>query len=137
MRIFFAVLGVSVFFLACGPTPPTEAEIRDRYVGTYCDGWKYRLELTDSTYMNRSMEKGTFQNDIYLRCNGNYEFALEEGSWVIRFQKDEWPSTTNETCEKTIVLWTKETGYNGGEGQVSLEAPLDGRALVKGPCDDI
>jgi hypothetical protein len=136
MKISFFLLSLTLFLLACGPTPPTEAEIRARYLGTYCDGWKYRLELTDSTYMNRSVEKGTFQNIIYLSCNGTYSFVMEEGQWIIRFEKDERPQTTLESCEQTVVLWSKETGYAGGDDITTLVAPLDGKTLSKGSCEE-
>ena len=135
MKISFPLLGLAMFLFACGPTPPTEAEIRSRYLGTYCDGWKYRLELTDSTYMNRSVEKGTFQNEIYLRCNGTYYLVMEDGKWLIRFEKDEWPQTTTESCEQDVVLWTKESGYAGGDAAITLQAPLDGKILTQGICE--
>lgn len=123
-------------FYACGPAIPSEAEVRTRIVGTYCEGWKYRLDLTDSTYVNRSVEQGAFRNDVYLRCNGTFSLRLEDDQWVIYFEKDEWPHATNVSCEQSYVLWNKQEGYTGGENSITMLAPLDGKILVKGPCDE-
>lgn len=136
-KLHYLLAGLTgAIFVACGPTPPEEAELRARILGTYCDGWRYRLELTDSSYFNRSVEESAFGNGVNLRCNGSYSLSLENDQWLIRFEKDSWPNATNQTCEQEHVLWNKEEGYTGGENSITMRAPLDGKILIKGPCDE-
>ncbi|MEM7371697.1 MAG: hypothetical protein AAF587_23985 [Bacteroidota bacterium] len=138
MKLHLSLLlaGIAGLFTACGPTAPTEAEVRSRIIGTYCEGWKYRLELTDSTYVNRSVEQGAFRNSVNLRCNGAFSLRMENDQWVISFEKAEWPHGAIVSCEQEYVLWNKEEGYTGGENSITMRAPLDGKILVKGPCDE-
>ena len=136
LKLHFFFICLIGLLLSCGPTPPSEVEVRTRILGNYCEGWKYRLELTDSTYVNRSVEQGAFRHDVYLRCSGTYSLKLENDQWIIRFEKDDRPNTTHQFCEQEYVLWSKEEGYIGGENSIILRAPLDGKTLIKGPCDE-
>ncbi|GAB4426882.1 MAG: hypothetical protein OHK0039_44980 [Bacteroidia bacterium] len=121
---------------ACGPTPPSEDELRAHIVGVYCDD-SYRLELTDSTYMNRKVVQSPLRTGLVREsCKGHYTLVLEKNKWIIRFEKDEKPKSVFQDCEREYVLWTPEEGYLVGEETVKMKDLFDEKELTKGSCED-
>ncbi|WNJ16143.1 hypothetical protein [Pontibacter sp. G13] len=141
MRTFFTIssfFALALAITACGPTPPTEDMVRERIVGSYCDGFTYRLELTDSTYRNRKMIRAVLSNSLIPEsCNGTYQLVYENSQWVIQFAKDDRPNNSFfNDCEMDMVIWNKEEGFIGGEeDQITIKDLFDGKTLVKGTCD--
>lgn len=130
---------VALMMTACGPTPPSIDEVKERIIGAYCaeDG-NYRLELKDSTYFNRKVVMGPLgQGPNRESCNGLYKLVLEDNQWILQFQKDNRPKTIFESCEKSFVVWNPEKGYvYGTEKSITMVDLIDGKTLTKGACDD-
>jgi hypothetical protein len=133
------VVSMLLVLASCGPTPPSEEDVRTRIMGAYCaDNGNYRLELKDSTYFNRKVVMGPQGlGPNRESCNGLYRLSLENDQWILQFEKDNRPKTVFEDCEKTMVIWTAEKGFtNGTEETITIEDLIDGKTLTKGACDD-
>jgi len=113
-------LGLTV---GCTPTPPTEAEVKDKIVGRFCSfGEKdYQLTITDSTYYSIRRSPGVLQSQYKIReaCDGSYKLVLEANRWLIRYNPDNDPDATVENCAGEQVLWTQQDGYLIGDEAVS------------------
>ena len=120
---------------SCGPTAPTEAEVREKIIGEYCAG-NYRLVLTDSTYRNRKMNQGMISSSMFAEsCKGTYELVYENDAWVINFNKDNNPQGIMN-CKKSYVVWNKEKEFVvGNEKKVIMWDLIDETALTKGACE--
>lgn len=129
------LLSTWVLLQACGPTPPTEEELRAQLVGVYCAD-SYRLELTDSTYMNRKIVQSPLRSGLMREsCKGHYLLAFENKQWIIRFERDERPNSI-QNCEREYVVWTAEAGYVMGEAPMAMMDLFDETLLLKGQCED-
>ena len=130
-------LALLFLFSACGPTPPPEAEVRAKLVGTYCAD-NYKLEIReDNTYKNRKRLKSMLGSNLLTEsCRSTYELVLEDDQWIIRFAKDEHPQAVFKDCGGEYVVWTKEEEYTiGNENKVQIKDRFDGVLLTKGPCN--
>lgn len=136
--LFFMTLAGIAFFSGCGPATPSEEEIRAVIVGVYCDG-DYRLEITDSTYMNRKFVQSPLRTGLMREaCDGTYALVQENGSWLIRFDADESPNNgLFKDCQQDMEVWNKAEGYLTGTDPIILKDLLDGKELTKGTCDDL
>lgn len=127
--------GLGAILAACGPTPPTEEALRAKLTGVYC-AESYRLELTDSTYMNRKIMPSPLRSGMMREsCKGHYLLAFENKQWVIRFEKDDRPNSI-QNCEREFVVWTAEAGYVMGEEPMGMKDLFDETQLEKGACED-
>ena len=134
-----SLICLSLFFwVACGPTPPSEAEVRTMLKGSYCSG-DYKLELTDSTYQNRKFIQSPLRSGLLREsCNGTYSVNFENNQWILRFDKDEQPDNALFiNCEKEYVIWSKADEYTISTEPVILKDLFDGVELTKGACEDI
>lgn len=129
-------IGLIACLTACGPIPPSEEELRNQIVGVYCTDM-YRLELSDSTYMNRKIMQSPLRSGLVREsCSGMYFLVFENESWILRFQKDENPRSVFQDCEREYVLWSKEEEYLFDQENITLKDLFDGKELQKGACDD-
>jgi hypothetical protein len=131
------ILSISLF-MACGPTPPSEQELRSMLKGTYC-AEDYKLELTDSTYQNRKFIRSPLRSGLMREsCNGTYDLAFEKDQWILRFNKDEQPDNALfMNCESEFVIWSKADEYTISTQPVMLKDLFDGVELKKGACEDL
>jgi len=128
------LLALSAIMVSCGPTVPTEAEVRARVLGEYCAD-SYYLELTDSTYLNRKVYSSPLSNSYRESCRGRFLLAFEEEQWIIRFEKDRRPQGI-DNCEGEYVLWNAQDGYvHGDDENITLPDLFDNTELVKGACN--
>ncbi|MEZ4777451.1 MAG: hypothetical protein R3D00_30020 [Bacteroidia bacterium] len=132
--VFAGILSIT----GCGPQAPAEAEIRAMIVGTYCEG-DYRLELTDSTYMNRKFVKSPLRSGMVREaCNGTYTLVYENESWILRFEADDSPGNSLfNDCKQDIVVWNKTDQFLIGTEPVTLTDLFDQVVLTKDACDDL
>lgn len=128
---------IGIFLLAlcasCGPTAPSEEEIRSLLPGKYCsDG--HQLELSDSTFRNTKFHTG-FTGSVFMEnCRGTYELVYEEQQWLIRFTEAKQVGRTSLVdCNKERVIWTPEDA--GEELKLTLEDLFDKVELSKAACD--
>ena len=128
---------ISLLF-ACGPTPPSEQELRTMLKGTFC-AENYKLELTDSTYQNRKFIQSPLRSGLMREsCNGTYDLAFENDQWILRFNKDEQPDNALFlNCEKEYIIWTKADEFAISTEPVILPDLFDGVELKKGACEDL
>lgn len=127
---------IAVFLFACGPTPPSEAEIREKILGTYC-AENYKLTITDSTYTNVKRTPsvlGTYM--IPESCKGSYSLSYRENGWHIDFLKDESPNAIFN-CKRSFLIWTKEEEYLIGDEVVIMKDLFDETELRKSSCDTL
>ncbi|RMG71871.1 MAG: hypothetical protein D6722_06190 [Bacteroidetes bacterium] len=138
MKSLFALVSLfAAWFLlpACGPTPPTEEALRAQLVGTYCAD-SYRLELTDSTYMNRKTVQSPLRSGMVREsCKGHYLLVFEDKQWIIRFEKDEHPNSI-QNCGREYVVWTAEEGFVLGDAPMAMKDLFDETLLLKDACED-
>lgn len=138
--MFISIRTIFLFFFslclfACGPTPPTEAEIKNKIKGTFC-AENYKLSLTDSTYNNvkhTASVLGTYM--IPESCQGTYELAYRDNGWYIDFHKDESPNAIFN-CKRSYAIWTKDQEYVIGNDVVIMKDLFDEKELRKSSCDD-
>ena len=131
LGFFFIIL----FCVACGPTPPSEAEIKDKITATFC-AENYKLTLTDSTYSNvkhTASVLGTYM--IPESCKGTYLLEYRDNGWYIDFNKDESPNAIFN-CKRSYAIWTKEQEYVIGKDVVIMKDLFDEKELRKSSCDD-
>jgi len=120
---------------ACGPTPPTEAEIRAKIVGNFCAP-NYRLEITDSTYRNIKYSPSVLGTGVVREyCKSRYKLEYRDDAWYIDFERDERPNAVFN-CERSYPLWTKENRYLIGDKVVKMKDLFDEKELTKAACDD-
>ncbi|MDX2247456.1 MAG: hypothetical protein SF052_11800 [Bacteroidia bacterium] len=133
----FVLTGITMF-TGCGPEVPAEAEIRTMIVGVYCDG-DYRLELTDSTYMNRKFVQSPLRSGMVREaCNGNYSIVYENDSWILRFEADDSPGNSLfNNCKQDVVVWNKTDLFLMGTEPITMKDLFDGVVLTKDACDDL
>ncbi|MEZ4827255.1 MAG: hypothetical protein R3C61_13405 [Bacteroidia bacterium] len=133
----FALTAV-LMMTGCGPQAPAEAEIRAMIVGTYCEG-DYRLELTDSTYMNRKFVQSPLRTGMVREsCNGNYSLVFENDSWIVRIEADDSPGNSLfNDCKQDVVIWTSKDQYLIGTEPVTMKDLFDQVVLTKDACDDL
>lgn len=120
---------------SCGPTVPTEAQVRETLMGRYC-AEKYRLVIEDSTYTCRKLSKGVLSTTLIPEsCKGSYELELVDESWVIHFNKDPRPKGI-QNCKRDFVIWEKEKEFLIQDGKRTIMWDLfDEKVLTKGPCE--
>ena len=138
MRILFSSLSLALvlaIFSSCGPTVPTELEIRDKLLGRYCAD-KYLLVIEDSTYRCRKLNLGVISSSLIPEsCKGSYELVLENDSWVIHFNKDPRPQGI-QNCKRDFVIWNKEKQYLIESNNKTIMWDLfDEQMLTKGLCE--
>lgn len=133
---FFSACLFLAALSSCGPTVPTEAEIRLKIKGTYCAD-KYRLVIEDSTYRCRRFSPGIISSTpIRESCKGDYQLELAANQWTINFNKDPRPQGI-KNCQKTFILWNAEKGYLTDSEEMSVMWDLfDEKPLTKGACED-
>ncbi|MDP5170235.1 MAG: hypothetical protein NWR72_08310 [Bacteroidia bacterium] len=137
---FFAFVAIAISIVACQPTPPSEAEVRAKLLGDYCDQDQvFLLQVKeDSTYFHRRAEKGvlTTRSLNYESCSGVYELVLEDGAWKIHFLADERPKNSYfKNCEQTVEVWNGTDGYLVGDASVNLPDLFESNSLTLGLCE--
>ncbi len=135
-----AWLAFPLLIMGCQPSPPTEAEVRAKLMGNYCDEEQvFRLEVkNDSTYFHRKAQKGilTTRSLSYESCNGTYELLLEGEVWKLHFLPDDRPlNSLFKNCERVVDVWNPEEGYLIGEATVHLPDLFDNTTLTKNICE--
>lgn len=131
---FFLFLG-SFSFWACGPTPPSKAEVREKIIGNFC-ATSYRLEITDSTYRNIKRTPSVMGTGMVREsCKGKYQLEYRDDAWYIEYAKDESPQAIYN-CQRSYPLWTKGDGYVIGTDKVTMKDLFDETDLVKSACLD-
>ncbi len=129
------ILSLGWLLAACGPSAPSEATIRAKIIGTYCAD-DYKLILTDSSYTSVKYKTGILSKAITREdCKGTYQLALENGQWLIRYDKADNPRTIYN-CKQEYTLWTQEEGYLIGEEKVLMKELIDNQELSKEACDE-
>ena len=129
------LMALTAILASCGPTVPTEAEVRARVLGVYCAD-SYRLELTDSTYFNRKVSPSPLgRGQAYESCRGRFVLSFEEDQWVIRFARDRRPQAI-QNCEGEYILWNAQSGFvHGDEETITLPDLFDHQELTKDACE--
>lgn len=127
----------SIFIAAltsCGPTPPSEAELRSKIIGVFC-GENYRLEITDSTYRNIKRTPSVMRTGMVREsCKGKFQLEYKNDGWYINYAKDESPNAIFN-CKRSYPLWTKEEQYVIGEAEIVMKDLFDEKELKKDACD--
>lgn len=120
---------------ACGPTPPTETEIRAKIIGDYCAP-NYRLEITDSTYHNVKYSPSVLGTGVVREyCKSKYKLEYREDAWYIDFERDERPNAVFN-CERSYAIWTKDEQYLIGENPTKMKDLFDETVLSMAACDE-
>ncbi|MEM6264966.1 MAG: hypothetical protein AAGI38_20810 [Bacteroidota bacterium] len=135
IRISFLLAVIACFLPGCGPSHPSEDEVRAKIVGTYCSE-DYRLVLTDSTYKNVKYVPGILSDAIRREsCEGTYNLVFETDRWIIRFDADENASSLSN-CKTEYTLWSQQDAYLIGEQEVTMRDLFDmAEVTVKG-CEE-
>ncbi len=128
------LLILAAIFSACGPTPPTEAELREKIIGEFC-AENYRLEITDSTYRNIKRTPSVMRTGMVREsCKGKFKLEYRDNAWFIDFAKDESPNAIFN-CKRSYPVWTKETEYVMGADGLEMKDLFDEKVLKKSNCD--
>ncbi|MEL6673687.1 MAG: hypothetical protein AAFR61_15890 [Bacteroidota bacterium] len=135
-RILTGLLLASLLgFTACGPTPPTEEELRAQIIGSYCAP-EYTLTLEKDRYRNVWATKSPMGTSPYLEsCSGNYALNLDGNIWTITYQPADIHKTYKSSdCSRTDTLWSPDLGYHYLGEQRTVMDLFNEKALKKGPC---
>lgn len=128
----------ALYLTGCGPTLPSEQEVRDHLVGTYCSkDSRHRLELTgEGRYFNKRTKKNPFGlRDLPEDCEGNFKLEQKENSWMLIFEKSDKKSNPMiKSCSGEVKVWELEKGFLVGDSIVTLNDLFDGVALSNDIC---
>jgi|GEM_PF-2352075 hypothetical protein len=132
------LLGISAMIFGCGgPAHPTEEEVKQQVVGSYCaENANYRVDLNpDGRYEARRAQRGALATGRFAeKCEGNYSFEYDEDKhlWNLVFQKADKHSNPFIRCEaRTVVVWEHEKGYTKSGDFLVISEPFDQEQLIK------
>jgi hypothetical protein len=132
--LYLIPIVIALLLSACGPDAPSEAEMQEKIVGSYCNA-DYTLVISEDGYKCTKYRRGIVSNAINIEsCEGGYDLALEDSRWVIRFAKDENPRGI-ANCKQEYTLWTLQEGFLIGDAEIKMKEPIDNTELPKGACE--
>lgn len=135
--VLFALLSL---LSACGPTTPTEAEVRAYISGTYClqtdAGIFYQLSLADSSYQMVKSTPGPLNAGMQREsCQGTYTLVFDAGAWHIYYSENQSPQrTTIYDCQHTYLIWSPQDHYIGGPEKKVMKDLFDEQELFAAAC---